>query len=224
MDGIMRLFGRSPFGPTQNHMELVQRCVHLLDPLTDAVCAGDKERIAELCQQVSDRESEADRAKHAIRDHLPKALFLPIDRRDLLEIVHMQDSIADSFEEACHLLTLKPLSLPHALHEDFRRLTTEVRQTCERAGEVVEHLDGLVAVSFSGREAERVLGMIEQIDMPETKSEELVRAAARSLFASEDEVGALDAMLWYEVLSSIGQIANFAERAVSRLRLLIAKA
>ncbi|PIZ47895.1 MAG: DUF47 domain-containing protein, partial [Armatimonadetes bacterium CG_4_10_14_0_8_um_filter_66_14] len=114
-EGIMGRFGRSPFGPTQNHMELVLRCVELLEPLSEAVCAGDQQRVETLAAEISDRENDADLTKHEIRNHLPKARFLPIDRRDLLEIVHLQDSIADSLEETCHLLTLKPLTMPEAL-------------------------------------------------------------------------------------------------------------
>ena len=92
------------------------------------------------------------------------------------------------------------------------------------AGEIVRHLGDLVVTSFGGREAERVLTMIQAVDQPETKSEGLVRAAAKTLFALEGEIRDLDATLWYQVLAQIGQIANFAERTVSRLRLLIAKA
>jgi len=204
-------------------MELVIRCIELLGPITESVCAGDQQEIERLAEEVSHRENEADQAKHEIRNHLPKALFLPIDRRDLLEIVHLQDSIADSLEETCHLLTLKQLTMPEPLKEDFRRLTAEVIRTCKGASEIVEHLGDLVVASFGGREAERVLGMIEAIDQPETKAEALVRVAAKSAFALEQEIGALDAMLWYQVFAQIGQIANYAERTVSRLRLLIAK-
>ena len=224
VDGIMRLFARSPFRPTQNHMELVLKCVELLEPLADAVCAGDREKIEELGKQISDRENEADQVKHEIRNHLPKALFLPIDRGDLLEIVHMQDSIADSLEETCDLLTLKPLSLPEALVGDFRGLAAEVLQTCRSAAEVMEHLDDLVATAFSGREAEQVLEMIERIDQPETKCEGMVRDFVKKVFALEHETGPLDAMLWYHVATKVGQVANYAERTASRVRLLIAKA
>ena len=224
MSGILNLFARSPFGPTQDHMKAVQRCVEFIGPLTDAICDGDQHRIEELAAKISEQENEADRLKHQIRNHLPKALFLPIDRRDLLEILHLQDSIADSLEETCHLLTLKPLKLPALLHDDFRALTGEIERTCRGMGAVVEHLGDLVVTGFSGREADRVLAMIEEIDLPDTRAEDQGRQIVKRMFALKDDLGALDAMLWYQVFTQIGQVANFAEREASRLRLLIAKA
>lgn len=224
MSGILNLFARSPFGPTRDHMNAVQECLNYLGPLTEAVCAADQARIEELAAKIDEHEDEADRLKHEIRNHLPKALFLPIDRRDLLEILHLQDSIVDSLEETCHLLTLKPLTLPDALHADFRALTAEIERTCRGVGEVVDRLGDLVESGFSGPEAERVLARIEEIDQPDTRAEDQVRDLARGLFALADQIGALDTMLWYQVFTQIGQVANFAEREASRLRLLIAKA
>ena len=49
---------------------------------------GTKQKIVdEICRL----ESEADEIKNDIRGHLPKSIFMPVDRRDLLEILILQD-------------------------------------------------------------------------------------------------------------------------------------
>lgn len=224
MRTILRLFGRSPFGPTQGHMERVMACVRELAPLCEAACAGDTDRLAAVIQGIDQLEAEADAAKNEIRNHLPKAVFLPVDRGDLLEIVHLQDSMADSLQEAAGMLILKPLAVPASLAEDVRRFTADVLSAAERYAAIMAHLDELLESTFGGPEADRVLEMIDELDAAETKSDVLGRDIVQRLFALEGEIGCLDIMLWYRILERIGEIANYAERAGNRLRLLIARA
>ena len=98
---ILSLFGRSPFAPFQSHMESVSRCVHCLPPLCEAIEKKDYARVEQISEEISRLEHEADLIKNDIRNHLPKSLFLPIDRSNLLEILSIQDSIADKVEDVC---------------------------------------------------------------------------------------------------------------------------
>ncbi len=84
---ILSLFGRSPFAPLQSHMESVARCVHLLPILCEAIEKQDQVQIERIYDEISAIEHQADVIKNDIRNHLPKSLFLPIDRGNLLEIL-----------------------------------------------------------------------------------------------------------------------------------------
>ena len=108
---IARLFGKSPFAPLQTHMNKVGSCVDKLVRIFDILLKGDSEKIERLVEELSQLEHEADLTKNDIRNHLPKSLFLPIDRSHFLEILSIQDSIADKAEEIGILLTLKPLGM-----------------------------------------------------------------------------------------------------------------
>ena len=95
MRAILSLFAKSPFEPMKAHMEKAHECAKRIEPLFAAVLSKDQEAVKKIADEISRLESEADEIKHDIRNHLPKSLFLPIDRRDLLEILHIQDAIAD---------------------------------------------------------------------------------------------------------------------------------
>lgn len=108
---ILNLFGRSPFAPLKSHMEHVSRCVLMLRKLFEAVETMDPKKIEAIAAEVSEQEHLADLMKNDIRNHLPKSLFLPIDRGNLLKMLSIQDSIADKAEDIAVLTTLRPLKL-----------------------------------------------------------------------------------------------------------------
>src|ERR1700738_4264174 len=96
---IVNLFGRSPFAPIESHMEKVTDCVHLLPEFFAALEAQNFGRMEEMMEKISSLEHQADLLKNDIRNHLPKSLFLPVDRMNLLEILSLQDRIADRVED-----------------------------------------------------------------------------------------------------------------------------
>jgi hypothetical protein len=72
---ILALFSGSPWGAVQEHMRTVNQCVQLLDPLMDAVMAGNRDRTEQLAKEISSLENGADQIKNELRDHLPAASF-----------------------------------------------------------------------------------------------------------------------------------------------------
>jgi predicted phosphate transport protein (TIGR00153 family) len=221
---IANLFSKSPFGPTQAHLKKAIECAQQLRPLFEAALPYDAELLEAVTERINELEHQTDLLKNEIRDTLPRSLFLPVDRRDLLELIHMQDSIADSVQEVAALLSLKALWLPEDLKPAVMQLIEEILVTCDMALAIGSEMDELSETSFGGPEAERVLSMINQLDAVETKSDTLGVALSKALFAREDEMKPVDAMLWYKIFYTAGQVANYAERMGNRLRLLIAHA
>ena len=89
------IFGSSPVGPLQEHMEKVVSCVCELTPFTRAVLTRNQQERDLRHQNIIDLEKEADALKKELRLHLPSSLFMPIDRRDVLEVLTMQDLVAE---------------------------------------------------------------------------------------------------------------------------------
>jgi predicted phosphate transport protein (TIGR00153 family) len=85
----------------------------------------------------------------------------------------------------------------------------------------VNELDELVETGFGRREVARVEEMIDRLNELETVSDDFGESALRELFAIEDEIG-VGAYYWYEMIRWLGDIADHAERAGNRIRLLIA--
>ena len=220
---ILDLFAKSPFGSIQMHMKKVIECAQQLGPLFEAVFTEDGDKTQQVTNVINLLEHEADQIKNDIRNHMPKSVLLSVDRRDLLDLVHVQDAIADSVQETAGLLTLKKLSFPQELQSDAVDLIDEVLITCDLAATINNEIDGLAESTFSGPEAEKVLVMIDQLDDVETKSDVIGVSLARKIFAREEQMTPVDTMLWYQIFYTVGQVANNAERMGNRLRLLIAQ-
>ena len=77
---IARLFGKSPFAPLQTHMNKVANCMEKLTKVFECLASGETEKIERYVEDLSALEHEADLTKNDIRNHLPKSLFMPIDR------------------------------------------------------------------------------------------------------------------------------------------------
>jgi predicted phosphate transport protein (TIGR00153 family) len=217
------LLGKSPFTALQGHMRVVLECVHEVPPLFDALAKGDREGVKSAKDRIFEREAEADRIKNELRNHLPKSLFMPVDRRDLLEVLQMQDSIADTAQDIAGLLVERPMDLPEFMQEPMLILTHRCVDVCEMSAKIIEELDELLAMGFRGREANRVEEMVGALNKIEDETDELGLELARRLFQHEDEIKPVSVIMWYQLIQWVGDLADYAEKVGDRLRLLIAR-
>ena len=218
-----KLFGQSPFTALQSHMRVVLECAREVLPLIEALADGDQATVNDKKEIIFEREAEADRIKNELRLHLPKSLFMPVDRRDLLEVLHLQDTIANTAQDVAGLLIERQMDIPDFMREPLIALTSRCIDTCEHSASVIEELDELLAMGFRGREVDKVDAMLQQLNDIEDETDELGIALARALFEHEDEMKPVSVMMWYRLIEWIGDLADYAEKVGDRLRLLIAK-
>ena len=221
MAWIDKLVGRSPIGPMQEHMKASTTCARSIVPLVEAMATGDADAIAACRAQIDELEHAADEIKHEIRSHLPRRLMLAMERRDMLEILDYQDSMADVTQDIAELADQRHMQLPAALVDPMKALAARVVAACDQAERIINELDELLETGFAGREVTRVEGMIEELGRIESETDALQDAACRALFAIEDELGIATVYL-HQTILWIADVADYAERVGNRLRLLIA--
>lgn len=216
------LFGRSPFRPMQGHMELVSQCSRELVPLLEAATRNDFESVEAIKERIVELEHAADAAKNEIRSHLPRTLLMPVGRRDLLEVLHAQDSIADSVQDVAELLTLHPVPVPESFGERLGAFGRRVVDTVTKCQEIIDSLDELLELGFRGREAGRVETMIDELSALESETDTQGSDLARTLFAQHAQLDTATFIQWHELIRRIGDVADYAEDVGNRLRLLLA--
>ncbi|MFQ5740567.1 MAG: TIGR00153 family protein [Acidobacteriota bacterium] len=220
---IAGLFARSPFKPTQEHMQVVEECAEQLVPLFEALRDSDREKLLASRQRILELEHQADKLKNEIRGHLPKGLFMPVDRRDLLDLLHAQDSIADTAQEIARLVTLPKMHIPGPVKELVMACVRSNVEAARECGKIIGQLDELLEVGFQGREVQRVEEMVERLGAIESDTDEKELELLRTLMENEDQMSPASFFLWYQLFRKLGDIADYSEDVGDRLRLLIAR-
>lgn len=206
-----KLFGRSPFKALQAHMEDVAKCVELVPSLFEAVFQKRFDDLEKISKDISKAEHKADLSKNDIRAHLPRSLFLPVRREDLLEILTLQDSIADVSEDIGILVTLKPLEQVPFNQDLFQQFLDKNLETFRRTMEIIHELPDLLEASFGGSEAEKVFNMVEEVTLLEHQVDVLQRKLLKQLFSEGDDIPHTLFTLWMRTLDRVGAISNLSE-------------
>ena len=217
------IFGRSPFVGLQQHMAVVTDCARQVPGLVDALCAGDDVALNAIAQRIFELEADADLAKNEVRAHMPRSLFMPVDRRDLLEILQSQDAIADTAQDIAELFIERDMRLPSELDAPLKELVAECVVVVVNAEVIVNRLDELLQVGFRGKQVEQVEVLLDALNKSEDRTDELEVVLTRALFAREDQLGPVTVILWYRLIEWIGDLADHAEKVGNRLRLVIAR-
>lgn len=218
---IARLFGKSPFAPLQTHMNKVARCIEKLTKVFEILPKNDPEKIDRLVAELSELEHEADLTKNDIRNHLPKSIFLPIDRSHFLEILSIQDSIADKAEEIGIQLTLRPL---HLFEEFGEGLTTLYKKSLEvfwHSKQIIAEIDELLESSFGGIEAEKVKTMVEQTAFKQHEVSQLQRVLQEKLFRQGEHLTPPSFFMWVRLIEELGDLAELSEKLANRIRMVL---
>ena len=220
---ISALFGKSPFVQLQEHGERVMETVSYLRPLFEALNEGDDAKFSEICASINEAEHQADIVKNNFRGETPKWLLLPVNRRDLLELLSTQDSVADKVQDVAAILVMRPLVILPEMKDRLFEFIDRVIDTCEKSSNIISRLDELLEASFGGQEAKRVLTMIIELGELEHESDETGKKIAQKVFELEIKMDPVSTIMWSRVLAYVGDVANHAENIGNHLRLLFSR-
>ncbi len=217
------LFGKSPFKPMQEHMAVTIKAAVDLKPFFEAVIANDWQEAEKVQQRISNIENLADELKKNLRLHLPKSLFLPVPRSDLLELLSMQDKIANRAKDIAGIMLGRKMGIPTKLQKKMREFVIAVVATAEQALKAINELDELLEAGFSGRELKVVEKLIKELDNLENNTDKLEVTIRASLFKLETELPPIEVMFLYRVIDWVGDLADRSQKVGSRLQILLAR-
>ena len=218
---LANIFGTSPVKPLEQHMDVVFRCAKKLRPFFEAVIAKDYDRMAEVRGQIEALENEADELKKDIRMNMPKSLFMPVPREDLLELLLVQDKIANRTKDVSGIIMGRKMEIPDAIAGQFIEFVNSNVDATKQARKSVRELDELFTAGFKGAEVDLVSDLIEELDAIETLTDGQQTKIRSALFEIEKTLNPIDVMFLYEVIQLTGEIADMAERVGRRLELLL---
>lgn len=216
------LFGQSPIRPIQEHMTTAHSCAEKLMPYFEAVLEDDWE-TAKACQkEISKLEGAADKQKQKVRMNLPKSLFLPVPRSDLLDLVTMQDKIANGTKDIAGIMLGRKMEIPEKMAPLMLDFLREAIATSAQALRAIQEMDELLETGFRGKEVKLVAELIKELDRLEHKNDKLQVKVRAQLFKLEKNLPPVDVMFLYKIIDGIGELADRAQQVGSRLQRLIA--
>jgi len=221
MQPLARLFGRSPFAPLQIHMAKVACCVHKITPLFEALLKKDYKLVESLAAKISKLEHEADLTKNDIRNNLPSGIFLPISKGSLLEILSLQDNLADRAEDIALLLTFRELEILPSFAELFQAFLKKNLDTFEGAFQIIKEMGQLLESSFGGSEAEKVRKLVEEVAFKEHETDLLQRKLLKTLFAEDHLMSSSTFFLWMKVIQELASLSDESEKLANRVRMTL---
>lgn len=221
MQYFSKLFSRAPFDLLELHMEKVLACLLKLDEVLKIFEDTELSKLESFAETVSELEHEADLIKNDIRSSLPKSYLFSVDRANFLEILAVQDDLADVAEEIANLLTIKPLPVPPEIKADLDFYKNKNMEAVWDVKEIVFSFEELLEASFGGPIATKIQTKIEQTAYKEHESDLLKRKLLKSLFNISTTLSTPDFYLWMHLIEAIGRISHASEKLALRIGMLL---
>ncbi|MCA9508166.1 MAG: TIGR00153 family protein [Myxococcales bacterium] len=218
---LWNLISKNPFASLKQHMEKTQLCVLKVKEIFEALFDGNKDRVKQLAKEISVLEHDCDRIKQDLRMRVAKSIIMPIERRDLLQVLANMDSVADSAEDVGVLLTMRWMIMPDALQKNFGSFLNKTIEVVDESAQVVFSLDRLLEAGFSGPDGEEVLNRISHIDRLEHEADKAQDQLGKRLFELENELSPAALIMWIKIIERVGKLSDSCERMMSHIRLMI---
>ena len=221
LHNILKLFGKAPAEPMKEHLALVSECVLRIPKLLTASEEANKESLFALKEEIQLREEQAEKLKSILRGNLLSSLSLAIDKSVLLEIVVLQDKLANAAKDIAFLFTVRPFVLDQSLVPILHQVVEKNMEAFELVRSLLLEMPTLIEASFSGLEAEKAVLLIEQVAMKEREADLLQLKLLQALLEIDRILTPGQFHIYNCIFQCIGSISNISERIALALRATI---
>ncbi|MBH04667.1 MAG: TIGR00153 family protein [Xanthomonadales bacterium] len=218
---LSRVFAKSPFAALSHHIEAVNDGAGLLADFLGAAQAGDWKRAARLHETIVAAEHRADDLKDEIRLHLPRRLFLPVSRADLLELIEAQDKIVNKVKDISGLMLGRRMQFPADIETAIREYSDTAIAAVAESRHLLAEFDALLGTGFTRDGEDVISASAERLSQLEKQADRQAIHIRRTLLAIENDYAPLDVMFIYRVIDWIGTLADRADRVGTRLQILV---
>lgn len=206
----------SPLAVLEEHVNACSKCVAKLPLYFQAAQGGKWSRAEKIQGEIAQLESAADDLKSLVRKNMPRGLWMSVSRADLLELVRMQDKMANDTKDVVGLSLGRQLAFPAALEKSLAKYISTVVDSVDAAVAVVSATRELSRTAFGSRQIKAIASKATAVERIERKSDDMQSRLRAKLKDHEDKISPIDAMFLYQLLSQIGEIADNAEKVAHR--------
>ena len=212
----MPIFGgkeSNVFETINRHLEMVGLTLEKFNEMIRIYLDGDFEKAENLMREVENYEREADTLRREIETMLYQGAFLPANRGDYVRLSELIDNTADAAESAAHVLILAKPKIPKELKEEIMQLVEASLKTYEYVRKAVELLN---------EDVNEALEYAKKTEEQEENADKLEYDILKKMFESE-KITTYAKLIWNQVITKIGDIADRAEDASDQVMLMAIK-
>lgn len=217
---ISDVISNSPLALLERHAGVCVDCVERL-PLYFAEAQANRwGRANDVREEICRFEGLADELKQDVRSNLPRGLWMSVSRADLLELVRVQDKMANGVKEVSGISLGRQLAFPAAMTSEVADFIDVVVQVSRVVVKIIGATRELSRSAFGTRQTNVILDFVSQVEADERRSDEMQAALRARLREYEAELSAVDAIFLYQLLAAIGDIADNAEKVAHRAQII----
>ena len=217
---ISEVISNSPLALLERHVGVCVDCVERLPQYFAEAQANRWGRASDVREEICRFEGLADELKQDVRGNLPRGLWMSVSRADLLELVRVQDKMANGVKEVSGISLGRQLAFPAAMTSEVADFIDVVVQVSRVVVKIIGATRELSRSAFGTRQTNVILDFVSQVEADERRSDEMQAALRARLREYEAELSAVDAIFLYQLLAAIGDIADNAEKVAHRAQII----
>ena len=206
----------------EKHFKYVHIGITALDKTVKCYLDGDLKNFKKFAEKVCKSEQRADNVKGNIRNHLPKFIFIPINKGDFLALLKEADGILDTAEDVTVLMDMKFTPIPEDIKTNFKLVMNKALEIVETLGEALDMFNFMLESSFGGKTREDIKKVIHRIHKLEHESDRIEKKISKQLFNLKD-LDPISVIHLLKIIDRMGCIADHAENAGDMIRAMLAK-
>jgi predicted phosphate transport protein (TIGR00153 family) len=214
-------FTKSPFKALRKHMRIASESATFLPEAMQAFFRNDREALQETRQTVSELTADADQLLKELQQRLPDATNIPLARRDLFDVLELQESIARRMQEITALLPDLPVDVPSQMRKPLKRLADRCVAATEVAYEIVKAIEKVVEAGFKGAQQDAARQLVQDVVAIGSEADALCAEITRMLLAESREMDPVAVVFLYQLVGWIDDLANFSQKLAIRSQLLL---
>ena len=203
------------------HFSLVVETVNQLIPLFDAAKTGDWQKVEEVCREVDGLETLADGMHNDAVVAISQGAFFSGMRDDFLQLMELDDEIADAAKDAAKILAELPME-PQAfliLYEETSATLNDFFTQIQSAVNILQE-----SIKFLESDAEIAVSKALLVERAEEEGDDVGDRLIKCIFAHKANLEVLTLLQLRDFVLKLDEIADAAEDASDEVIAIISKA
>lgn len=218
------LFGllskKSPMEGLVEHYDKISECINIINESMECyITGGSCREMEELAEAIAGVEREADVIKRRIRNHLPRQLFMAVEKVLFLNYTNKQDNILDSAEDALEWLAMRRVAVPPSVQRDFVNVLDGVDRATSLLGPALQATIDVV----EGRSIDRdgTKDAYRRVRAVRSEVRIMVNNLTRKIYNSDMDFKDIYQLIHF--VDCLGEMSHNCSSCVDVLRAMIAR-